>query len=142
MAEVDLVPRNRRVFLETWFPLLAKRIHRGVNILELAACGILDDSGPGFIGFPEGHRVGMARPAVSAKGFVGLFRDVRPAHHHRYANGTDRIGHAVRLRDHSRHRADSYKSNVVLTYVPGDAGFIHRLRVAIDEHYFVAFWSQ
>jgi hypothetical protein len=114
----------------------------GVNILELAACGILDDSGPGFIGFTERHRVGMAWPAVSAEGFVGLFRNVRSAHDHRHTNGANRVGHAVRFRDHPRHRADPYEADVFFAHKLCDACFIHRLRVAIDEHYFVAFWSQ
>src|SRR5713226_9874226 len=109
LVEIYFVPRNRRILLETGFAFLAKVIHRSVDILELAACGILYDLWPGFIGFTEGHRVCMARPAVSTEGFVGLFRNVRSAHHDRHTNGTDRIGHAVGLGDHAGHRADANK---------------------------------
>src|SRR5256885_14759032 len=86
--------------LETGFAFLPKCIHRSVDILELAACGILDDLGPSLIGFTKSHRVGMARTTVSTEGFVGFFRDVRSAHHHRHPNGSDGIGPAVGLGDH------------------------------------------
>src|SRR6266571_4840194 len=55
LLEVYLVPGNRRIFLETGLAFLAKVIDRSVDILKLAACGILDDFWPGFIGFTEGH---------------------------------------------------------------------------------------
>src|SRR5207302_259120 len=113
LVEIYFVPGNRRIFLETRFAFLPKRIHWSVDILELAACGILDDLGPSFIGFTKSHRVGMARTAVSTEGFVGFFRDVRSAHHHRHPNGSDRIGHALGLGDHAGHRADPHKSDVL-----------------------------
>ena len=98
--------------------------------------------GRGFIGFAEGHGVGMAWTAIPAKGFVGLFGDVRSAHHNRDTSGTDRIGHAVGLCDHAGHRADAHKPDILFAHETGDAGFIHALRVAVDEHYFVALGSQ
>jgi len=142
LVEIYFVPGNRRIFFETGFALLAEVIHRCINILEPAARGILDNFWPGFIGFTESYSVGMARAAVSTEGFVGFFRDVRSAHHHRHANGADCIGHAVGLGDHAGHRADPDKSDILFAHKTGDAGFIHRLRVAVNQHYFVAVWSQ
>src|SRR5437879_11693251 len=80
----------------------------------------------------------MARPAISAESFVGLFRDMRSAHHHWYTGGADSVGHAVGLGDHSRHRTDADKSDILFTHKTGNAGFIHWLSVAVDEHHFVA----
>src|SRR5712664_4068108 len=37
--KINLGQWNRRVVLETWFPLLAKRVHGRVDILKLAASG-------------------------------------------------------------------------------------------------------
>src|SRR4029077_19400249 len=133
--EIYFVPRNSGIFLETGFAFLAEVIHRRINILELAARGILDDLWPGFIGLPERHRVGMARTAVSTEGFVGFFGNVRSPHHYRHTNGADRIRHAVGLGDHAGHRSDPDKSDVLFTHKTGDAGFIHGLRVTVDEHY-------
>src|SRR6266571_625763 len=133
---------KRGIYLKTVLAFLAKVIDRSVDILKLAACGILDDFWPGFIGFTEGHSVRMARTAVSTEGFAGLFRDVRPAHDDRHSNGADGIGHAVGLGDHTSHRADADKSDVVFEHISGDAGFVHRLRVAVDQENFVAVGSQ
>src|SRR5213082_3457552 len=102
------------------------------KIVEDAARGILDDLWPSLIGFTKSHRVGMARTTVSTEGFVGFFRDVRSAHHHRHPNGSDGIGHAVGLGDHAGHRTDPHKSDVLFAHKMGDAGFIHGLRVAVN----------
>src|ERR1700687_3494360 len=61
LVEIYFVPRNRRILFEAGFAFLAAVIHRRLNILELAACGIFNDLWPGFIGFTERHSVGLAR---------------------------------------------------------------------------------
>src|SRR6266571_625762 len=129
-------------FPEAGLGLVVKSIDRCVDILKLAACGILDDFWPGFIGFTEGHSVSMALTAVSTECFAGLFRDVRPAHDDGHPNGADGIGHAVGLGDHASHRADPDKSDVVFEHISGDAGFVHGLRVAVDQENFVAVGSK
>src|SRR5882757_9325648 len=66
LGEVYFVPGNRGILLEARFAFLSKGIHGSVDILEVAAFGVGDNSGPGFIGFTESYGVGVARTAVSA----------------------------------------------------------------------------
>ena len=80
----------------------------------------------------------MARAAVPPERLVGHFRNVRAAHHHRHARGAHRVGHAIGLCDHSGHRADAHQPDVLFTHESRDAFFIHRLRVAVDQHHFMA----
>ncbi len=80
----------------------------------------------------------MAFPAFPAERFVGHFRDVRPAHHHRHAGRAHGIGHAVGLRDHARHGAYADESNIIFADVLRDARLVHRLRVPVDQHDFMA----
>src|ERR1019366_5311591 len=138
LVDVHRVPRNRRILLESGLAFLAKLIYRSIDILELATGGILDDLWPRFIGFTEGHGVRMARPTTSTKGLIGHFGNMRSAHHDRHTYGTDSIGDAVRLCYHPGHRADPDKSDVFFAHKSSDAVFIHRLRVAIDQKFFVA----
>ncbi len=55
----------------------------------------------------------MTRPAIAAECFVGQLGDVRSAHHDRHSDGTNGVGHAVSLRDHSGHRANANESDVL-----------------------------
>ena len=80
----------------------------------------------------------MARSAVAPERFVGQFGDVRSAHHDRHSGGANGVGHAIRLGDHSGHRADADQSDVFFSNEPRDLGFVHRLRVAVDQQHFVA----
>jgi hypothetical protein len=64
------------------------------------------------------------------------------AHHHWDTGGTDRIGHAVGLRDHSGHRADSNQANILFADKSCDARLIHGLCVSVDQNDFVAGGSQ
>jgi len=73
LGEVNFVPGDCGIFLEAGFAILAEGVDRSVDILEVAAFGIGDDPGPGFVGFAERDGVGVARAAVAAEGFVGFF---------------------------------------------------------------------
>ena len=53
---------------------LPEGIDRRVNFFEFAAGGIVDNLRPGFIGFAESDRVGMARTAIAAERLVGHSR--------------------------------------------------------------------
>jgi hypothetical protein len=108
----------------------------------LATRGILDDPGPCFIGFAESYGIGMARSAVSTEGFIGHFRNVRAAHHHRHTDRTNGVRNAVGFCDHASHRANPDKSDVLFANESGDIHFIHGLRVAIDQQYLMASRSQ
>src|SRR5208337_5492805 len=57
LGEIYFVPRDDRILLESGFAFLAEVIHRGVDILELAARGIRDDRWPGLSGCPESHGI-------------------------------------------------------------------------------------
>ena len=142
MREVYLVPRNRRVRLESRLALLPELVHGSVEILELAARRILDNPGPGFVGFAQRHSVGMSRSTVAPQSLVGFFCDVWAAHHYRHAHRANCVSHAVSLRDHAGHGANSDESDVLFADESSDSGFIHRLGVAINEQYFVACRSQ
>src|SRR2546426_2597132 len=142
LVEVDRLPRDRRIWLERGLALLASLINWRVGILELAARGIINYLRPGFVGFPEGHSVGMPRPAASTKRLVGQFCHVRSAHHDRNSCGPNSIRHTIRLGYHSGHCADADESNPLFAHEPRDASFIHRLCVAINQQHLMARWSQ
>src|SRR6266849_3740968 len=142
LIKVDRIPRDRGIWLERGFMLLTKLIHGSVDIFEFAARGILNNLRPGFIGFTEGHGVRMARSAVSTEGLIGLFGNVRAAHHDRHTYGTDGIRHTVGLCDHSGHRTNADESNLVFAHVPRDASFIHRLCIPINQQHLMAGWRQ
>ena len=114
LLEIYCVPRNRGIGLETRLAFLAELIHWRVNILQFSANGILNNFRPGFIGFAESHRIRMARPAIAAKRFVGFFSDVWPAHYNGHADGANRISHAISLRDHAGHRANTHQPDILL----------------------------
>src|SRR6266852_3278468 len=142
LIKVDRIPWDRGIWLERGFTLLAKLIHGSVDILEFAAHGIRNDLRPGFIGFTEGHGVRVARSAASPERLLGLFRNVRAAHHDRHTYGTEGILHTVSLCDHSGHRTDADESNVVFAHVPRDTLFIHRLCIPINQQHLMAGWRQ
>src|SRR6266568_1133563 len=142
LIEVDRIPRDRGIWLERGFTLLAKLIHGSVDILEFAAHSIRNDLRPGLIGFTEGHGVRVARSAVSTEGLIGLLRNVRAAHHDRHTYGTDGIRHTVGLCDHSGHRTNADESNVVFAHVPRDTLFIHRLCIPINQQHLMPRWRQ
>src|SRR5258707_918889 len=77
-------------------------------------------------------------PSLAAKRFVGHFRYVRSTHNNRHSGGADCVGHAVGLGDHSCHGADANEPDVLLLHVPSDSGFIHGLRVPVDQQYLMA----
>ena len=99
---------------------------------------IFDNARPGFIGFAESHRVGVASASVAAESLVRHFRDMRAAHHYRYANGAHRVCHAIGFGDHPGHGTDADQIDLLLAYVAGDPSFVHGLGVTIDQHYFVS----
>src|SRR5712692_7106483 len=80
----------------------------------------------------------MPHSTASPECLVSHFSYVRSAHHDRYASGTDRIGHAICLRDHPGHSSDPDESNILFAHVTRDAVFIHRLSVAINQEHLVA----
>src|SRR6266446_2473531 len=138
----DFVPGNLRIRLQLWFALLAKVIHGSVDILEGATRGIFHNSGPCLVRFAKSNRVGMARAAITPERLIGHFRDVRTAHDNFYSRGAHRVRHAIGLGDHPGHRADADQPDVLFTHVARDTFFIHRLRVAVNQHYLVARRSQ
>src|SRR3989475_11368325 len=82
LVELDRLPRDRRIWLERGLALLASLINWRVGTLELAARGIINYLRPGFIGFTEGHSVGMPPPAASTQRPVRPFFHLRAPHHH------------------------------------------------------------
>ena len=84
----------------------------------------------------------MAWSAVAAEGFVRFFRNVRATHHYGHTHGANRIGHAIGLRNHSCHRADADKADILFAYISRDAVFIHGLGIAVDQENFVALGSK
>src|SRR5438445_11071820 len=113
--------------------LLASLINWRVGILELAARGIINYLRPGFIGFTEGHSVGMPRPAASTKRLVGQFCHVRSAHHDRNSCDPNSIRHTIRLGYHSGHGADDDESNPLFAHETRDDSFINCLFVSINQ---------
>ena len=137
-GDIELVPRDPRIILEGGLLLLPEGIHGSIDFLQLAAGGVGNDARPGFIGFAERNGVGVTRSAVAAEGFVGAFGDVRPAHDYGHAGGAQGVGHAVGFGDHARHGADADESDFLIQRVLNQLGIGHRLRVAIDQQYFIA----
>ena len=142
MTQIYFVPRDRRIVFQRRFAFLAKIVDWRVGFFQRATCGVLDNFWPSFIGFAEGDGVGVARPAVAAEGFVEFLGDMRSTHHNGHANGANRIGHTIGLRNHSCHRADADQADIVFTYVSRDAVLIHGLSVAVDQKNFVALGSK
>ncbi len=138
LLEVDRLPWNHRVILQRRLALLAKGIHWRINVFQLTAGGVFDNARPGGIGFAEGNRVGVARAAIAAERLVGHFGHVRSAHHYWNSGGANRIGHAIRLGNHSGHGADADQSNLVVAHKLRDPRFIHRMCVAIHQQHFMA----
>ena len=138
LVDVERVPRDLRVTLEVGFALLAERVDRHIYFLECAAGGVGDDLRPGFIGFAEGHGIGMARAAIAAQRLVGQFGDVRSAHDHRDAGGAKGVGHAVSFGDHAGHGADPHQPDALGEHEAHDLGVGHGLSVAVDQQHFVS----
>ena len=101
------LPGNGGVVLQVGLAFLAEGVHGRVDFLQPAARGVFHDARPGFVGFAQRDRVGVARPAVAAQRFVRHFGDVRPAHHDGDAGGAQRVRHPVRLGHHAGHGADA-----------------------------------
>src|SRR5579859_1076395 len=133
LLKIHRIPRNRRIWPESRFTFLTKRIHRSVDFLKLAACRILNYLRPGFIGFTERNSIGVSRSASPTECFVRYFGDMRSTHHDRHSGGANRIGHAVGLRNHPGHCADAHESDVLFPHEPRNRLFIHRLGVAVNQ---------
>ena len=74
LVEIEGFPRNPRVVLEARLPLLAECVHGRVDFFQSPGGGVGDDPRPGLVGFAQRDRVGMARPAIAAQGFVRALR--------------------------------------------------------------------
>ncbi len=138
LLQLDFVPGNFRIRLQGWFAFLAKVVHRRVDILQRAACGIFHDSGPCLVRFAKSNRVGMARAAVAPERLIGHFRDMRATHDDLYSHGAHGVRHAIGFGNHPGHRTDTDQSDILFTHVVRDTFFIHRLSVAVNQHHFVA----
>ena len=130
------------IVLQCRLLLLPEGIHGRVDFLELSAGGIGDDARPGFIGFTQRNRIGVTRSAVAAQGFIRAFGDVRPAHYDGHAGGAQCVRHAVGFGDHARHGANPHQSDFLIQSVLHQLGIGHRLRVAINQQYFIAGWCK
>jgi len=137
LIEIDFVPGNRGIFLERRLAFLAEGVDGRVAIFESAARSVGDDGGPSFVGLAKSDRVGMTRATIAAESLVGFFRDVRAAHDHRHADGANGVSDAIGFGDHASHSADAHEADFLFADKIGDGGFVHALRVAIDEDYFV-----
>jgi hypothetical protein len=142
LTQIYFVPRDRRIVLQRGFALLATIIDWRIGFFQRATCGVCDDLWPSFIGFTESDGVGVARSAVAAEGFVEFFGNVRATHHYGHTNGANRISHAIGLRNHSCHRADADKADILFAYVSRDAFLVHGLGIAVDQENFVALGSK
>src|SRR5229473_455551 len=138
LLQLDFVPGNLRIGLQGWFALLAKVVHWRVDVLERAAHGIFHNSGPCLIRFAKSNRVGMARAAVTPESLIGHFRDVRAAHYDLYSRGAHCVRHAIGLSDHPGHRTYADQAHILFTHVSRNTLLIHGLRVAVNQHHFVA----
>jgi len=76
--------------------------------------------------------------ARAAERLISHFCNMRAAHHHGHANGTNGVGHSIRFGDHPRHRPDADQPDFFVQDKPRDGSFIHGLRIAIDKHHFVS----
>jgi hypothetical protein len=63
--------------LQRRLALFARIIQRRINIFKLSPSGIVDDSGPSFIGFAKSYCVRVARSAFATKCLVGQFANMR-----------------------------------------------------------------
>jgi hypothetical protein len=66
---------------------------------------------------------------------------VRSAHHHRDTGGTKGIRNAVSARDHPGQGTDTDQIDGLLLHEADKLRFVHRLRVAVEQDYFVWRWS-
>ena len=138
LVEIDGVPGNDGIWLEGGLEFFAGGIDGRVNIFQLAARGIFHNVRPGVIGLAQSDGVGVTGAAIAAQSLVRHFGDVRAAHDHGHANGTNSIGHAIGFGDHAGHGADADKINLLFEHVASDPGFVHGLGVAVDQHNFMA----
>ena len=138
LVQIDLVPGDYGIRFEGRLGFFAGGVDWGINLFEFAAGGVVHDLGPGVIGFAEGHGVGVARASIATEGFVGEFRHVRSAHHDRHSRGTNGVGDAICLGDHSGHGADADQSNVFCAHELRDLSLVHGLGVAVNQKHFMA----
>src|SRR5258706_12310599 len=89
LFEVESLPGNRWVRLQTGLAFFASLVNGGVNLLQLTADDIRDDPWPGFIGFTESDCISMAPATVSPQGLIGHFRNVRSSHYNWHTGDTN-----------------------------------------------------
>ena len=90
------------------------------------------------VGLAESDGVGVAGTAITAESFICHFCDVRAAHYNRYADGANRIGHAIGFGDHASHGANADQINFLFDDITRNASFVHGLGVTVDQHNFMA----
>src|SRR6266404_6202586 len=93
------------------------------------------------------HPYGQPRPDST-----GIIRNVPHPPPTRFRSGcknpgstlssAHRVRHAISLGDHPGHCTDAHQPDILFTHVARDTFFIHGLRVAVNQHHFVARWSQ
>src|ERR1041384_487762 len=133
LIQVHSLPGNRGIWLKTGLSIFTLVIYWRIDLLEPAVCGILDYLRPGFVGLTKSNSISVARPAILAQRLVRNFSHVRSAHHNRYTRSSNSISHAVSLRYHPRHRADTDKLDVLFANESYEVFLIHRARVAVYE---------
>ena len=61
---------------------LTENVDGSIDLFEFALCRIVYDLRPGFVGFSQRDRVGMARTTIATQRLIGHLGDMRAAHHH------------------------------------------------------------
>ena len=132
LFQIELIPGNHGVRLQTRLSLFAGFVNGFINLLQLARRGIRDDLGPGFVGLTKRHGIRVTRTAVPTQSLVGHFRNVWASHHDWHTCGADSVGHAIGSGNHSGHRANANQPDLLLTYEVYQLLLVHWPRVAVN----------
>src|ERR1700738_1362525 len=93
LFQIELIPGNHGVRLETRLSLFAGFVNGFINLLQLARRGIRDDLRPGFVSLTKRHCIGVTRTSISTQSLVGHFRDVGASPHDWHTCGAGSGGH-------------------------------------------------
>src|SRR6185369_11178444 len=132
LIQIHCLPGNGGIWLKARFLVFTIIVYRLIDLLEFATRGIVNYRWPGFISFTKSDGISVAWPAILPERLARNFSHVRSAHHNRYARSANSIRHAVSLRYHPGHRADTDKFDVLFANESYEVFLIHRARVSVN----------
>src|SRR6266404_2555769 len=142
LFEVEFLPGNRWIGLQTGLAFFALLVNRCINLLQLTTNGVRDDLRPGFIGFSESDSISMAPAAISPQSLVGYFGNVRSSHDDWHAGGTNGISHAVGASHHPGHRTNTNQSDLLLNNEVYELMLVHWPGISVNQKHLMFGRSQ